>query len=503
MPNRIRIEGLKHIQSLVFDIPGSGVHLLAGPNGAGKTTLLACLRRIAHRNAFALHFPSSRQSDRLDNFSTANITYEVGNDSVAYAYAGERWVPRPRANNNLLQRMGYREVLYVGATADRITPRPEDFSLRRVKSPAEAIRVAANEVFQTDKFDGLRIINLSRGSGNAAFLMQTARRTYYSEKNFSLGELCVLKLIRSLQRLTRGSLLLVDELELALHPKVQINLLRYLEDMARQKQLTVIFSTHSVSLIKSVPRSRLLYLENDNGVVTTIKGCYPTYALGGLALGEERAPDVVIYVEDVCAVDVVEGLLRRFREARFGQDHRLFPSVKVTPVGPFMSVVRFLSHGQAMLPEGTRTRAMLDGDVRDETVENWEREDNHERLAEFQAHGDVLNYLPWTPEVGLFHHFISPHREDALRRLRAGFGENRIDIPRSVTQAIPDIQVASGRPLRDGCKNALALLVEHIHGLKPNMSKDAVQTGIFQAFCDHHFEHHRADVMQLMGPIVA
>src|SRR5581483_4913289 len=120
MAGTISIKRLKHIRELHFDIPGPGVHLLAGTNGAGKTSVLACLRRIGQPNAFAHHFAASQHSDLLDNFGGAQITYALDNSQVTYSYGGERWVPRPRAQNRLLAQFGYPSVFYIGATADRI-----------------------------------------------------------------------------------------------------------------------------------------------------------------------------------------------------------------------------------------------------------------------------------------------------------------------------------------------------------------------------------------------
>jgi len=79
----VKIRKLKGLVSLDFEIPGPGVHLLAGSNGSGKTTLLACLRRLCHANSFQLHFLSSLQSNRLDTFNGAEVTYCLGTESVS------------------------------------------------------------------------------------------------------------------------------------------------------------------------------------------------------------------------------------------------------------------------------------------------------------------------------------------------------------------------------------------------------------------------------------
>lgn len=502
MTRNVSIFGLKHLNSLSFDVPNSGVHLLAGPNGAGKTTLLACLRRIAWPFAFQQHFASSRRGDQLDNFSTAKITYSVGDRSVTYAYAGERWVPTPRANSDVLGQFGFSDVLYVGATADRITPRPEDFEPRRVRHADTAIKDAANRIFSTQKFDALRTINLSRGVGNAAFLIQTAmspqRAAYYSEKNFSLGELCVLKLVRDLQTIPRDALLLVDELELALHPRVQVELFNYVSEIAALNNLTVIFSTHSVSLLKSVDRNQILYLDNVDGDVSVVAGCFSTYALGGIAYEEERAPDVVVYVEDSAAVYVVEALMKLFLTDKF-QNQGLYPTVQIAPVGPFMSVVRFLSHGRSALPAVTKCRALLDGDVRDETVLQWRANNRYALLAEFHALGPDLHYLPWTPEVGLVD-YLSQHLNQAEAALRIKFGDQRIRVR---PEDLGHIPAQAGPAKRKACKQAVSRMTAYISALRPALSDEMVERGLYEVFAEWHFGRSRPDVMQLFGLMIA
>jgi predicted ATPase len=229
MGKSIQIKKLKHIQNLTFEIPDPGVYLLSGLNGSGKSSLLACLYRIGDSRAFSRHFRASAKSRLLDNFDKAEITYTLNGKSVTYAYGGERWVPTPRAESKLLARFGYGEVIYIGATADRISPRPEDFQPKKLGSAPQDVRDAANQIFSTTKFDTLKVINLKPGPGNQAFLLQATsppNATYFSERNFSLGEICILKLLRELKACKKGAMVLIDELELALHPRAQIELLK-------------------------------------------------------------------------------------------------------------------------------------------------------------------------------------------------------------------------------------------------------------------------------------
>jgi energy-coupling factor transporter ATP-binding protein EcfA2 len=503
MPNTITIKNLKHIKNLVFEVPPPGVHLLSGANGAGKTSVLACLRRIGHRQAFAYHFAASQQSTSLDNMEGAEIIYQINDRQVTYAYGGERWVPRPRSENRLLNAFGYPDVIYIGATADRITPRPDDFVPRRVNSARDPIKQAANEILETEKFDALCTINLTSGAGNSAFLLKTsaprAPLRYISERNFSLGELCVIKLIRDLTDCVNNSLVLIDELELALHPRAQINLLSYLERISAEKHLTVIFSTHSVSLLKRVRRRQILFLESNDGVVTGVRGCYPTYALGNIALDEERATDVVIYVEDECARHVTDALTRLCISARFNGQPATFPVVHVVPIGPFISVVRFLPSSRALLPNTTTSVVMLDGDVKEETLVQWRQAERHALLAEFQAYEDRISYLPWTPEVGLID-YVRNNGNTPQQALRAHLNNHQINIRQNDIGNIPE---DAGSAKRDACKAALQRISRHVADQIPGMTEEGVVKEMFLVFARWHFEHNRAAVMALIGPLLA
>ncbi len=63
------------------------------------------------------------------------------------------------------------DVRYAGATADRITPRDEDFQSLRSYQASPSIIKAANEIFETERFTLLRTINLTRGNKNQALLL--------------------------------------------------------------------------------------------------------------------------------------------------------------------------------------------------------------------------------------------------------------------------------------------------------------------------------------------
>lgn len=462
---KIEIRNLRHITHLEFELPPAGVYLLAGQNGAGKSSLLACLLRLGDRNAFPRYFRPSKISDRLDQFGDASIAYKVGQETVTYSYAGQRWVPLPRRNSALLKSFGYSQVLHIAADSQRIEPRPEDFKLRKVKDAPEDIRRAAEAIFDNIKFRNLKIINIRRGVGTQAFLLQEPttqheKQRFYSEKNFSLGELCVVKLLRDLKTCANGSLLLIDELELALHPRAQVGLLSHLGAIAKEKGLTVIFSTHSPSLIRRVPRDNVLFLSAEDEGIKCIRGCYPAFALGQIAVQGENSPDIVLYVEDDAAKSIVSQLVTVLLEMEFKNAPR--PTVVIFPIGSFRSVVQFLSRSENLLPNTTQQFALLDKDVETESLENLRSNNSYRVLSEFEKVKLRLRYLPWTPEVGLAQH-LSEDTPRCERKLRDYLSDQRISLDRD---ALKQVGAKSGKSQRDCAKKSIRSLVKQLSGLR-------------------------------------
>jgi len=499
MAAALEIRNLRNINRLRFEIPDPGVWLLTAGNGAGKTTLLACLRRIGQANAFPTHFPSSLRSERLDNHSHGTVTYEIDGETVEYAYRGERWTPRPRGNSHLFDELGYPSVIYVGATADRITPRPEDFDTRNIRAANPAIIHAANAIFETDKFMRLRTINLTRGAGNDAFVLAlgAAPYTYHSEKHFSLGELCVLKLLRLLGDVQDDSMIIVDELEMALHPRAQVNLLDYLQEQAAEKSLTVIFSTHSVTLLKSIDRRRIIYLDKqDDGEIQTVVGCFPTYAIGNIASNEETLPDVMLYVEDLFARDMATAFFEKFADERV-PDPTARPSTKIVPVGPFDAVVAFLERNRSVLPNRVVQKAVLDDDVATETLASWRQNQNHAQLAKYQRQeGDIL-FLPFTPEVGLVDH-IAADVGAFETELRRRCHDNQIRIATIMRGHDPAL---TGSPQRRAAKRITQELIDYLER-RTQKSAEVLREQLCGVFANQTWVQHRAAFMQLFGPML-
>ncbi|WP_259645522.1 hypothetical protein [Burkholderia pseudomallei] len=164
-----------------------------------------------------------------------------------------------------------------------------------------------------------------------------------------------------------------------------------------------------------------------------------------------------------------------------------------------MSVVRFLDRSRALLPISCTSVALLDRDVKDETIANWEAERNHVALAEFQRHEQTIDYLPWTPEVA-FVDFLRNHRQTALRLIQQYFHNVHLNYGNA---DIGDIPAAAGSEQRNRCKTAFRNVVARIAGALPNDSEADVRKALIRLFAQWYWDNERAAVLQLVGPHLA
>jgi predicted ATP-dependent endonuclease of OLD family len=244
--NHIKIKNLKGIGSLDFEIPKSGVHIITASNGSGKTTLIVCLERLTNTSAFSKHF-IQQKSWNVDSYDESEITYisKKGN-SVTYTYrsVSDSWRPIKK-DIKAIKDFGYTDVITIPTLGKRVYTQSQTIKGGQVKAATNSLREAISEVLENPKFLSLLKINLGeiRGRGganrrnNTAFLLPkgTVRknnkqtRTYYSESIFSLVEIFSLNLLFELEVIRPNYLLVIDELEFELHPRVQIILLKFLE----------------------------------------------------------------------------------------------------------------------------------------------------------------------------------------------------------------------------------------------------------------------------------
>lgn len=391
--SKITIERVKNIERLEFELPNSkGVYLLAGSNGVGKTSLMVCLYRLGYSSAFADNFKSPNQVSYIDTFNDTQITYSTSKGSVYFSKVNQNWASKPQNMKKIIfDDFGFSQVIFIKADGARLQATTKELEERPPRKADANIIDGMNQIFETDKYNELKSIKIGQGRAREIYLIKVGRQGFYSEKQFSLGELLVLKIVRLILKAQAGALVLIDEIEMALHPRVQRRLINYLEEIAIQKNLKVIISTHSATMIKSVSKERLILLEQDiknKSIIHTITPCYPSRALQNVDFEASIPPDYIFLVEDENAQIVLEEMISRvYKESTITKARW-----SIVPIGGYREVVNFLKRVDKTLFRDISVTAFLDKDVEDE---------QQEYLSGLGDERQAVRFLPCTPEVGI------------------------------------------------------------------------------------------------------
>lgn len=153
---------------------------------------------------------------------------------------------------------------------------------------------------------------LFKGDGGLSVVFKT-KHGRYSEAFAGSGEVAVTSCVVQVLKAKQGTLVLLDEPEVSLHPGAQERLLAFLTKMARTRQLQVVFSTHSPHLVTALPGDAIkAFHQLDDGRFVVLPSTHPYAAfrrLGAVGGGEVR-----ILVEDKLAKSVVQQALLTFTD---------------------------------------------------------------------------------------------------------------------------------------------------------------------------------------------
>lgn len=397
--------GLRGINGLVlpFRYPLTAI---CGGNGAGKSTILAL-------SALAFHTPpgwfvhrgntegnkgcGDRTYYTFSDFFISGATetpadgvsitwrYSLGrdNDSSITFTKGRGW--------GRYSRRPIREVDFL--PLGRILPA---YEMAGVRSTFLKPECEHNTASLTPEFRQLLSYILGKEYGFAE-IQQTRRYSIqrceagaiYTGFNMGGGEACIIDLLHLLQRMPRGGILVIEEIEAGLHPEAQTKLADVLVRLCLQKQLQIICSTHSQIFIDSLPRQARLLIKKSGGEHSLFENPSTRFAMHEMT--GEAQPELIIYCEDkVAAILIGEALPLHLRSR-----------IKVQDIGSDATVIRQgVSHIRSGFP--MRSLCVLDGDCEDTDVERWIRSecgDRRDITPEFVVlPGDGLPPEKWVVE---------------------------------------------------------------------------------------------------------
>jgi predicted ATPase len=306
---QVRLENFRGIASVSvdFDYP---VSVIAGPNASGKTTLLfacACAYKVAGAGPKdftpSTLFPNLKTSDLQLQDPEGTSTFEYH-----FKYKQEKHIRRWRRTTKNWNKSGVEKE------------RPLVLRLlSHLTNPSEVrsvLQIAKTNFSQSDiTLDTLTLAHailpmsytqvIRLQNENKDLLFAVRDEASYSEFHMSSGERRILRLFNDISRV-RDALILIDEIEVGLHPYTQTMLMLELQRLALRNHLQIIITTHSPVILDAVPLEGRIFLERKEDNLITLRGYRPILqkALYGQSLDK-----INILCEDNIGEAVIRGVM--------------------------------------------------------------------------------------------------------------------------------------------------------------------------------------------------
>ena len=366
----IRIHNIKNIKDAQIEIPfENSIYTIVGSNGCGKSTLMLCMAQLLSNQLSRLAVSDAK----TDSF----VEFEVdGNESI--------W---RRSNTPKWQHFGKRHKyngLYEGSLF--YGTRFEDST--NIERMIENGRITEHELADADDYvkdkmsyilhgDLIHYRTLKRIKNKlVAQQLNIRNRPYFinvddhliSQYKMSSGECLLVSLLHFLYNsIVRRSLpdnqkilVLIDELELALHPMAVLRLIDFLKQLVQgHSNLIIYLSSHSPEVIRTMRPSDLYKVNNIDGKLSIESNCYPSYLIRDLY--SNVSPDFLLLVEDELSQLFVNKILSRY-------SLRASKLIHCVPVGGWQNVLELHKelYTKKVLGVNTSIVSILDGDIESE-----------------------------------------------------------------------------------------------------------------------------------------
>lgn len=288
---------------------GGSVTVICGGNGVGKSTLLnTILDFVQLTNTLATSTPTLRVKD-----ATLSGSMTVEGIDIVVNWFSESMTSRPTAPTSiqvtmldpgkfavklsdfLSKEQNFHELL------DGLSPRNLD---KEVETLCALVGkdYESSQVYEVEEYSG------DYEEPFPYFIVNEHGVSYGSEK-MGLGELSAHNLFWQIDRCPENSILLIEEPETYLSPRSQLALMNHIADASLRRNLWIILTTHSPTIVSHVPPDHIRLLARQSGGVSVISSA--TLDQLDRVLGVSHPIKGIIMVEDTAATIFLSTLLRR------------------------------------------------------------------------------------------------------------------------------------------------------------------------------------------------
>jgi len=308
-----------------FEYP---ITAIAGKNGSGKSTILALSSCAYHNKATGFKLPHRKQTyytfadffvQHSEDIPPEGIEIEYGIAHNKWKKTKElpdgigignqkRWKKRAGKWNDYAGRLK-RDVVFLGI--ERIVPHNEK---SQSKSYSRSFSHSGNAGWEVEvkdtvgkilgkKYDDFKYVTHSKY--RLPIVSVNGRK--YSGFNMGAGENALFEVFSVMHSVSKGTLVVIDEIELGLHSEAQKKFILALKTLCKNRHIQIICTTHSREIFSQLPDDARIFIESVNGKSVVTPAISPDYAFSKLSA--ENSQELSVLVEDNVAKSILLAVL--------------------------------------------------------------------------------------------------------------------------------------------------------------------------------------------------
>ncbi|AYJ78556.1 translation initiation factor IF-2 N-terminal domain-containing protein [Aliarcobacter cryaerophilus] len=355
---KIIIENLKQIKYLEFEVKlEKGIYSIIGNNGVGKSSLVTCLGKLVEPNCLRGEFKGN------NSYIDSTITYRINGKIEIEWKKPKNWVVS--SNNNYMPKLNgvFEASLITGHRFNHMENKNKAIHTNQLKYSYRVDEFVIQNLDyilngkETYKYKELQY--LSNKNTKELYFIKYGN-DYITEFYFSAGEYFLLSILKFINlfknRKNKENLgmIVIDEIEISLHPLAQKRLIEKLKEFKDEYNLLIIFATHSLQIIEELEPKDIYYFENNNGECIITNPIYKGYLASRLY--QHVHYDKIILVEDDLAKKFIVKLLKNEEISNL--------LYSIIPIGGWEKVLEiYRINENDKIYSNAKVIAIFDGDV--------------------------------------------------------------------------------------------------------------------------------------------
>jgi predicted ATPase len=336
-----------------------GITAICGGNGVGKTTLLDVIQSSI-----------TDMEQELSPSSKRRLTTAIINTSVT---VGDK-TQNVRSTFAIKERTYEQEAVQIGIRA--LDPSIQSIHLIRrfseMRNLSELLEALSPRLYSDVElktisycvgkdYESCQVFEIEEFEDEAPFpyLFVRSAGVEYGSESMGFGEMSLHLMLWELNRLTRESVLLIEEPETYISPRSQQALMNVLARTAVEKSIWIILTTHSAGIISRVPLDHVRLLVREGNRVRIIAS--PTKSQLDAVFSVPQQYSTILLVEDRAAAEFLRALVSDI-------EPELLRSCEIRQVGSaqeVQSLLRTFPNGDPWL----HLVGVLDGDARTDNLD--------------------------------------------------------------------------------------------------------------------------------------